>query len=93
MYSTHNPLGPHFIYQCIKRIFARKSHDCLSGDNKPKVIEVILKFVKLYDGTNFNEEEHLLSYFDNYLILDFMNYTSSNSLSEETLKTLIDGYN
>jgi hypothetical protein len=40
----------------MKRIFKRKSHDCLSGDNKPKVVEVILKFAKLYDGIDFNND-------------------------------------
>ena len=37
------------IYECIKRIFGRKNHDCLSAANKPKVVEVILKFARLYD--------------------------------------------
>ena len=45
------------IYECIKRIFGRKSHDCLSGENKPKVVEVMLKFAKLYDGIDFWNEE------------------------------------
>ena len=60
LYKHVNPLGPHFMYECIRRIFSRESHDCLSGDNKPKVVEVILKFVKLYDGIDFSNEEHLL---------------------------------
>jgi hypothetical protein len=55
LYNTVNSLSPQYIYECIKRIFGRKSHDCLSSENKPKVIEVILKFARLYDGVNFND--------------------------------------
>ena len=59
LYKHMNPLTPTFIYECIKRIFGRKSHDCLSSENKPKVVEVILKFSKLYDGTDFSNETHI----------------------------------
>ena len=45
------------IYECIKRIFSRKSHDCLSSENKPKVVEVLLKFARLYDGVDFSKDE------------------------------------
>lgn len=43
------------MYECIKRIFSRPNHECLSSENKPKVAEVILKFAKLYDGIDFKE--------------------------------------
>jgi hypothetical protein len=62
------------MYECIKRIFCRKSHDCLSSENKPKVIEVILKFAKLYDGVDFNNEKEILSLFDNVIKLEFMKF-------------------
>jgi hypothetical protein len=54
-----NPICPQMIYECIKRIFGRKSHDCLSSENKPKVVEVILKFAKLYDGVDFRNDKEL----------------------------------
>ena len=60
------------IFECSKRIFNRKSHDCLSGENKPKAIEVLLKFAKLYDRIDFNNESHLTKYFDDFIKLDFL---------------------
>ena len=47
------------MFECIKRIFSRKAHDCLSSENKPKVVEVVLKFAKLYDGVDFENEENI----------------------------------
>ena len=41
------------VYECAKRIFKRTCHD-LSGDDKPKATEVLLKFTKLYHGIDFN---------------------------------------
>lgn len=58
-YTTQNPICPQMIYECIKRIFGRKSHDCLSSENKPKVVEVILKFARLYDGVDFSNDESM----------------------------------
>ena len=55
MYREKNPICPHFIYECIKRIFGRKDHNCLSAANKPKAVEVVLKFAKLHDGFNFDD--------------------------------------
>lgn len=52
------------MYECIKRIFGRKSHDCLSAENKPKVVEVILKFAKLYDGAQLEDDQALKKNFD-----------------------------
>jgi hypothetical protein len=65
----------------------------LSGENKPKVIEVILKFAKLYDGTDFNDEKQLLSYFDSYIKLDFMRYKEREQITQETFKALVDAIN
>lgn len=62
------------IYECIKRIFGRKSHDCLSSDNKPKVVEVILKFAKLYDGVDFRNEQQLRKLFDVIVRIDFLQF-------------------
>ena len=53
-YTIYNPITPTFLYFCIKRIFSRKNH-MLSADDKPKVVEVLLKFTKLYDGINFQD--------------------------------------
>ena len=69
-----NPICPHLIYECCKRIFGRKSHGCLSGDNKPKAVEVVLKFAKLHDGVDFSDWQQMHSFFDDLLFLDFMRY-------------------
>jgi len=73
-YNSLNPICPHMIYECCKRIFYRKSHDCLSAENKPKVVEVILKFAKLYDGIDLNDDSTLLKYFDGFIRLDFLQF-------------------
>lgn len=70
-YKTPNPLAPKFIYECIRRIFSRKSHECLSSDNKEKVIEVLIKFAKLYDGTDFSDQDKVGSMYDDVIHLDF----------------------
>jgi hypothetical protein len=69
-----NPICPQMIYECIKRIFGRKSHDCLSSENKPKVVEVILKFAKLYDGVDFRNDNQLKQFFDIVVRLDFLQF-------------------
>ena len=76
LYNTLNPICPHLIYECCKRIFNRKEHGCLSGANKPKAVEVVLKFAKLHDGFDFQDEQQIRSYFDEVLFLDFMKYSS-----------------
>ena len=81
------------IYECIKRIFSRKSHDCLSSENKPKAVEVILKFAKLYDGIDLNSDKVLRQHFDDFVRLDFLSFGQRSKLAEETLDVLIDGYN
>ena len=93
LYHTKNPVCPQMMYECIKRIFSRKSHDCLSSENKPKVVEVILKFAKLYDGIDFYNDEDLLQYFDDFVRLDFLQFTQRPNLQYETIQALIDGYN
>eukprot|EP00347_Sterkiella_histriomuscorum_P005519 403356308 len=54
-YNNPNPITPLLLYQCIKRIFSRANHSCLSSQDKPKVIEVLLKFMKLYDNVCFDK--------------------------------------
>ena len=49
LYRKKNPICPHLIFECCNRIFKRREHGCLSGDNKPKAVEVVLKFAKLHD--------------------------------------------
>jgi hypothetical protein len=55
-YQIPNPLSPEFVFECIKRIYNRKEHSCLSSANKDKVIDVLIKFTKLYDGANFRDQ-------------------------------------
>jgi hypothetical protein len=74
LYNTKNPICPHLIYECCKRIFNRKEHGCLSGDNKPKAVEIVLKFAKLHDGFDFDDMKQMKIYFDDVLSLDFMRY-------------------
>ena len=57
LYNSRNPICPHLTYECIRRIFGRKDHGCLSSANKPKAVEVVLKFVKLHDGFNFADRD------------------------------------
>jgi len=81
------------IYECIKRIFAREDHTCLSSACKPKVVEVILKFAKLYDGFDLSNDEILRSYFDDFVRLDFLQFADRPNLHPDTIATLIEGYN
>ena len=81
------------IYECIKRIFGREDHTCLSSACKPKVVEVILKFAKLYDGVDLSSDEVLRSYFDDFVRLDFLQFGQRSKLHSDTIATLIDGYN
>jgi hypothetical protein len=64
LYNKKNPICPHLIFECCKRIFNRKEHGCLNSSNKPKVIDVVLKFAKLHDGFDFDDMEQIHSYFD-----------------------------
>ena len=81
------------IYECIKRIFGRKSHDCLSSENKPKVVEVILKFAKLYDGIDLQNDDKLKEHFDQVVRFDFLNFKDRPNLEEKTIQALVEGYN
>ena len=92
-YNWKNPICPQMIYECIKRIFGRKAHDCLSAENKPKVVEVILKFARLYDGCDFNDEELLRKHFDDFLMLDFLEFNDRPNLDPLTLKTITNCFN
>lgn len=94
LYRAKNPICPHLIFECCKRIFNRKAHGCLSGENKPKVVEVVLKFAKLHDGFDFSDLEQISSYFDDIVELDFMKYSQRpQPLLDETLKGIIEAYN
>lgn len=93
VYHTLNPISPQFQYECIKRIFGRKEHDCLSSANKPKVVEVILKFAKLYDGVSFDDHEQLRKHFDHFLTLDFMRYSERPAYQPKTIEAIVKGYN
>ena len=63
------------IFECCNRIFKRREHGCLSGSNKPKAVEVVLKFAKLHDDFDFDDQHQMQSYFDDILCLDFMKYS------------------
>ena len=94
LYQQKNPICPHLIFECCNRIFKRKEHGCLSGANKPKAVEVVLKFAKLHDDFDFHDEDQIRSYFDEVLFLDFMKYASRKEpLRPTTIRGLIDAYN
>ena len=92
-YQTLNSICPQMIFECIKRIFGRKDHTCLSSANKPKVVEVILKFAKLYDGVDLSNDDVLRTYFDDFVRLDFLGFSQRPPLLPETIETLTNGYN
>ena len=81
------------MFECIKRIFGRKSHDCLSAANKPKVAEVILKFARLYDGAKLEDDQYLLKHFDDFIKLDFLQFNQRQNLQDETIATITDCFN
>lgn len=60
------------IYECVKRIFGRKDHECLSNKNPKKVVDVSLRFAKLYDGCDMSDPNVLKAYFDDFIYLDFL---------------------
>lgn len=94
LYKQKNPICPHLIFECCKRIFGRKEHGCLNASNKPKVVDVVLKFAKLHDNFDFDDAKQIQSYFDHSVVLDFMRYSSrQNPLLPETLTGLIQAYN
>ena len=49
----------------------------MSNENKPKVVEVVLKFAKLYDGVDFNDNRFMDSMFDDYIIYDYFEFENS----------------
>ena len=55
LYHRKNPICPHLIFECCNRIFKRREHGCLSGNDKPKAVEVVLKFAKLHDNFDFDD--------------------------------------
>jgi hypothetical protein len=93
-YVFQNPIAPQFIYECIKRIFSRNGHSCLSGDCKPKVVEVLLKFSRLYDDCDFNCDKYLHKYFDNVIRLDFARSLDRHQpLLADVENIIIDSFN
>ena len=93
-YTVPNPITPTFLYFCMKRIFSRKNHSCLSSEDKPKVVEVLLKFTRLYDNINFQDEKALSQYFDKTAHVDFISYSGKNGgITDETFNTLVQGVN
>ena len=94
LYQRKNPICPHLIYECCSRIFKRREHGCLSGNDKPKAVEVVLKFAKLHDNFDFDDQHQVSSYFDDVLCLDFMKYSyRKQPLLPETISGMIDAYN
>lgn len=81
------------IYECVKRIFGRKQHECLSNSNRPKVIEISLRFAKLYDGVDLSDQAVLRKHFDDFIYLDLLQFDQRANLAPETIETLIWGYN
>ena len=37
LYKIKNPICPHLIYECCKRIFNRTEHGCLNSSNKMRL--------------------------------------------------------
>lgn len=70
LYKTKNQVSPQFVYECFFRVFSRKNH-CLSNENKPKAVEVLFKYMKLFDGIDFSAPQPL---FNHTLQIDFVNY-------------------
>ena len=94
LYRRKNPICPHLIFECCNRIFKRREHGCLSGNNKPKAVEVVLKFAKLHDDFDFHDDDQIKSFFDDVLFLDFMKYASRRQpLLKETIAGMIEAYN
>lgn len=88
IYRQANPISPQFIYECFFRVFSRKNH-CLSNDNKPKAVEVLFKYMKLFDGVDFSTPCPL---FDHQLLIDFVNYDEQR-VSVPTLQAIAEAYN
>jgi hypothetical protein len=81
------------IYECVKRIFGRKQHECLSNSNRPKVVEISLRFAKLYDGVDLADQQVLRTYFDDFIYLDLLQFDQRPKLAQETIESLIWSYN
>lgn len=85
-----NPIHPCLTYECIRRIFNRESHSCLSAENKPKAVEVVLKFVKLHDGVDFQDQAQLQKLFSAIISVDFVG--NRKELMQETYMCLAEAY-
>lgn len=52
-----------------------------------------MKFAKLYDGFDFNDEKQISQYFDHFIKLEFMRFSERKPILEETFNTLVEAYN
>jgi hypothetical protein len=84
-YKRPNPISPHLFYHCASRIFHRSVHSCLSGADKPKAIEVLLKFTRLYDHCDLSKP----LYFNDVLHVDY----GIDSISETTFEAIARAVN
>ena len=90
-YMKVNPICPELTYESIKRIFGRVKHGCLNASNKPKAVEVVLKFVKLYDGAIFSSNKKLHQFFDAVIRVDFL--SQSCPMHSDVHDMFIEAYN
>lgn len=78
-YQEFNPLCPEMIFECLLRISFRKEHSILDSSNQARAVEIVLKFVKKYDGVDFNDSKQLKQYFDEVMKLDFLGFRKGPS--------------
>jgi len=84
-YSRPNPISPHLFFHCATRIFQRPIHSCLSGADKPKAIEVLLKFTRLYDHCDLSKPTP----FNDLLHVDY----GIGNISDSTFDAIARGVN
>ena len=84
-------MSPLLVFECLRRIFSREDHPCLSATNKPKAVEVVLKFVKLHDGINFSDHVKLRKHFSHIIELDFVK-ERTRPLLPATVEQIRAGY-
>ena len=49
------PFSLNFVVQCILRVFARRSHETLNGDDRETVVQTMSMFLSLFSGVEFGE--------------------------------------
>ena len=65
------PFSLPFIVQCILRIFERRNHENLNGDDKELVVQTMSMFLKLYSEVEFDESFRRYRGFSRFLKLNF----------------------